>query len=402
MKQQAELRYSEKSWAGAHELYLAAVKLELPAAERRWVEFRVAETDWRSTGYDGRMRARRVFSRLLEEADDDRVAAEVHEVLGDMEVGENVVSAQTHYGPALEYWAAHADVALARRRYRDIVFGLAVNDWNIVRIERELLVNTIRIVDTPGDRARARYLLALRDLRQQKPEWVERGLEQLELVLREGKTEWYDDALFALASQLDHYGSVVVFDNNDLGLRPDYVRAAELYRRLLTESTKGETPHHARAQQALATLESPSLDVAAGTVLPDTEQELALVFRNLDVIHLSIVPVNLTTTGTVIKDVSGKPVREWTVVPRKRPQHAVGAERILLTPRLPAGAYVVMASGGGKHARTLLLVTRANLVVHASGERLHVYVSDAVTGAPLPGAHVRILDEKGAPGKARG
>src|SRR5262245_19016634 len=46
--ERAEARYREKSYALAHQLYADAAKLELTPSERAWVEFRLADTRWRS------------------------------------------------------------------------------------------------------------------------------------------------------------------------------------------------------------------------------------------------------------------------------------------------------------------------------------------------------------------
>src|SRR6185503_9235080 len=48
LKREAEKFYAEKSFARAHEVYVQASKLDLPAEERRWVEFRLADTSWRA------------------------------------------------------------------------------------------------------------------------------------------------------------------------------------------------------------------------------------------------------------------------------------------------------------------------------------------------------------------
>src|SRR5258708_13060408 len=46
LKGKAEESYAEKSFHRAHELYEQAGKLELPAPDRRWGQFRPADTTW--------------------------------------------------------------------------------------------------------------------------------------------------------------------------------------------------------------------------------------------------------------------------------------------------------------------------------------------------------------------
>ena len=48
LKADAEKFYAEKSFSLANEKYAAAKKLKLDAAQARWVEFRLADTQWRA------------------------------------------------------------------------------------------------------------------------------------------------------------------------------------------------------------------------------------------------------------------------------------------------------------------------------------------------------------------
>src|SRR5215468_6937891 len=48
LKADAEAQYAQKSYARANEIYSRVDKSKLNAPERRWVEFRLADTSWRS------------------------------------------------------------------------------------------------------------------------------------------------------------------------------------------------------------------------------------------------------------------------------------------------------------------------------------------------------------------
>src|SRR5215510_12818490 len=48
LKSQAEKFYAEGSYARAHEIYEKAKGMKLSAEETRWVNFRLADTAWRS------------------------------------------------------------------------------------------------------------------------------------------------------------------------------------------------------------------------------------------------------------------------------------------------------------------------------------------------------------------
>ena len=96
-----------------------------------------------------------------------------------------------------------------------IVLNLAVTLAFVTLFERlrpvDVLGNVLSIATSADDRARARYLLALQLLGENRPESVERAFEHLEAIVAMGKTtEWYDDALFALATHLAQGRNVIV------------------------------------------------------------------------------------------------------------------------------------------------------------------------------------------------
>ncbi len=93
LKADAEQFYSAGSYARANEIYAGIDKAKLSAAETRWVEFRVADTLWRSQGATGTQdttkfdQAQKQLEELIrvieKEEDRDLVWAEAHESLGD-------------------------------------------------------------------------------------------------------------------------------------------------------------------------------------------------------------------------------------------------------------------------------------------------------------------------------
>src|SRR6478609_7841091 len=48
LKADAEKLYADGSFARARELYASVNRTNLPAAEQRWVQFRLADTQWRA------------------------------------------------------------------------------------------------------------------------------------------------------------------------------------------------------------------------------------------------------------------------------------------------------------------------------------------------------------------
>jgi uncharacterized protein YfaS (alpha-2-macroglobulin family) len=427
LKEQAEGSYSEKSFGRSHQLYEEAAKLNLPPGQKRWVEMRLADTAWRTeaanpsadtTALDA---ARSALEALIRDSGEnhDLVWAEANESLGDFwwvsPRGQNPGSAQPFYLAALDWWSGSDELPVARRRYLDIVFrmsdpGLSQPYYrgapNVGSIPREVLVNATSIAESTEERAHARYLLALSFLNEYRPDSVERGLELLDLVIREGKgSAWYDDALFSAAARLEQ-GAVVVLDSGDTTFKPDYSKALELYRRLVTEFAAGQSKYYEQAQSQIRSITEPSVGVmVGGTFLPRSEEEVALSWRNVREVELSIVPVDLPTDvridahnfGSWVDSISleGRPVqRRWTYATNDRGDYAPGNDRIRITPRLEPGAYVIRATGGGHKSSQLLLVSDANIVVHQSGRRSDVLICDAVTGQPIAGAHVRVWQQR--------
>ncbi|MDA2933004.1 hypothetical protein MYX82_01535 [Acidobacteria bacterium AH-259-D05] len=127
LKEQAEQLYAEGSYRRAHELYLRAKELALPASEALWVSFRVADTQWRAQAatqtFDNTQfeEARRQVEALItDERQGNPVWVEAQQSLGDFwwirRDSRNWGSAWTHYQKALQWWADSKDIATARGR----------------------------------------------------------------------------------------------------------------------------------------------------------------------------------------------------------------------------------------------------------------------------------------------
>lgn len=419
LRREAEAFIAEKSFSRAHALYEQASRLELEENDRRWVRFRLADTAWRadaaapSPDPTVREKALAELQALLRESDAnrDRIWAEAQESLADFHWsvrGPNEHAATSAYAMALDWWAGSADIALARQRYLNIVWKMTQPPWygnrepQVRFVARPVLANAVEIAETVEDRTRARYLLALHYLQHGDATSVERGIELLEQVVRDGQgTEWYDDALFLLAQRLSSQGTVIVLENGQSEFRPDHVRALELYRRLLREF--GKTSRYARAaRQAIDEITRLAVGVhVAQTFLPGSEQEAVLTWRNTKSIELTLTAVDLNRDVQFLDELrltGGKVVRSWTYTTDDRGDHAQGQHRLRIAPRLEAGAYVLTARSGSVEARALILVTDAHVLVHHVGRSTHVFVSNVITGEPLPDAEVTLhWEEKEKP-----
>jgi uncharacterized protein YfaS (alpha-2-macroglobulin family) len=406
----AEKAFAEGSFTQAHELYAKVDPASLPPAETKWVRFRLADTQWRSlddeTG-DTTLRdaAHAELQALVREAgaDHDRLWAEVQESLGDFaRVYGGDVSGSTN---ALDWWAGSGEVETARERYLAIVrkMGSAVrarnNYYQPSAIPREVLENALSLAKTPSDRALFAFQLAQQLQTQADPASAERAADLYEQVLAAGKSnEWYDDALIAYAAWLEWYGRVVVAEDGTNARRVDYVKAAALYSRLLAEFAPGQSQYVEQAKSSLRQLTNPSLNVSVSNVfLPGSEVQAGLTWRNVKTIELSLIPVDLTrdvawkniSEWSKAIDVAGRaPLRSWTRQTNDDGTHKPGNEQLRIEPKLPAGAYLLVARTGGITERALILVTDASVVTRVSPTKLLVFACNAITGAPLPNARV--------------
>ncbi|MSR63124.1 MAG: alpha-2-macroglobulin [Planctomycetes bacterium] len=421
----AEAAYREKSYAKAHELYESALKGELDATQRAWGEFRLADTRWRSAAQTNDPDAGELdaaahdLSALLErfERPETRtdLYAELHESLGDgrwRAQSQDWGGAGAHYAAALDWWAHSSDLERARERYLAIVWKASLPEWREkyygynyfpTLLPLDVLANAVEIAESEGDRARAHFLLGRAWMNQGYDRRAQQRIEaELGAVLELGKrSEWYDDALYALANFGENQGRWERDANGNLAPRPDYVRALVLYRRLVEEFKKGETRYSDECQQRIRDLTAPSVSLQVERFfLPGSEAQYTLAWRNLERVELELVPIDLTRdvvfTGDGNDDwlnrlaLTRKPSARWTHDTKDPGKHEPGAAQLLLESKPEAGAYVLHASGGGKEARALVLVSDAAVTVKGSGSKLLAWATDAKSGAPIAEADVHL------------
>jgi uncharacterized protein YfaS (alpha-2-macroglobulin family) len=433
LKTQAEKLYADGSFRLAHEEYEKAKAMDLPAPETRWVDFRLADTLWRSqaatqsadtTQLD---RARQDLEALVRDIqhveDHDRVWVEVEESLGDFfwtrRNSQDWGNAWPRYQQALDWWAGTADIELARQRYLKIVWTVArpprlegMNYYyygyygNILPLE--VLENALKIARTENDKAHAHYLIAM-TMRTQGGDWDQRQRvpEEFEAAIKPGKTtEWYDDALYNYAEWMMNNGRVIALKDGGWSQEPDYKKALEMFRRLVKEFKKGETRYYEQAEQQIRGITDPQLQVGVGNVfLPDSEIQYTLNWRNVKRIDLALYPVDLTRDVQLagqderrndwlqsIDLAAREKIKSWSRDTKDKGDYKPGADIVHLDGKLPAGAYILEAQGGGKSSRDLVLVTDASVVLKTSGRQALVYTCNAVNGSPLADADVKLWE----------
>ena len=421
----AELAFSQKSYGEAYRIYSNAVsQLELKAADLRWAQFRMADSRWReqaaaaqsdpSKFNEAREALERLVRDVVREEDQDRLWAEVQESLGDSywrRQENNWGQAWPYYQRALEWWAGQSDLEMARPRYLAIVRVCARPDWVEPwyryghfgnQLPFAVLENALTIAQTAEDKAWAHYLIAVSAQRQGGGPNPNRVPEAFEAALAGGKkSAWYDDALFNYAQWMEQQGRVVITEEGELIRKPDYVKAAGLYRQLLDQFKKGESRYRDDALARFDEITEPALSVGVEQFfLPDSELSFIASWRNVKKIEFTLYALDL------VKDVNlaGREEANWmdaVELGGLKKVHTLqkdtqddgtyqpGRDQVKVGKALAPGAYLLVAKAGGKTARDLVLVTDAALALKTGGAKALAWFCNAMDGAPLAGAGVK-------------
>jgi uncharacterized protein YfaS (alpha-2-macroglobulin family) len=434
LRNDAEAEYAQGSYARANELYSKVDKSKLNRAEQRWVEFRLADTTWRAqaatqtpdtTRFEQAQKQLEELIRVVEkETDRDLVWVEAHESLGDFfwRRGQlNWGNAWSHYSQALDYWAGQRDLDRARDRYLKIVFRAAhppqVDDYYVYTsygnyIPLDILENALKISNSANDTSHINFLLAM-TMRYAGGDYTARYRvpDQFEDALKAGKqADWYDDALFYYAEWMNSYGTMRVLEDGQFEQEPDYEKALELYRRLLTEFAKGQSRYYDQAQAQIKSIIEPSIGVGVANIfLPGSEIQFALNTRNVRRVDFALYKIDMTRDVRFLatedeEDGEGDqapwiqriptagraPFKAWSKNFNDSHAHKSFSEQIRVEGKLPVGAYLLEAKGGTLSARDLVLVSDATLVLKSSGKQALVFFADAITGAPIANANISL------------
>ncbi|MGH8024696.1 MAG: alpha-2-macroglobulin, partial [Limisphaerales bacterium] len=424
----AEKFYFQGSYEKAHDLYAKMDVSSLPEQDARWVEFRLADTQWRSAAASANPDTSKLDAAgdslekqirdLTRDDQHDQIWAEVEESLGDFNwlgPNRNWNMAWPYYQAALDWWAGQSDLDLARERYLNIVWKLArppdhwgsasYGDWGCF-IPMDVLENAAKIALTDEDKAHAHYLIAM-TLRGQANDWAqtERIPREFEEAIRAGKkTGWYDSALFQYAQWLEENGRATLDKDGNWSSQPDYAEALALYRRLTNSYTEGESRFWDQARNEIDSITGPQVQVSADHVfLPNSEIQYTLSSRNVRKMRLALYPVDLTqavnfpaTSGTwtdwrqTIDLQRLKRSKSWTRKIEGHEEYAPVNATAQVGGKLRTGAYILQAQGNGQSSRDLVLVTDAALVLKTSDRQALLYFCDAVNSAPIANARVKL------------
>ena len=183
----------------------------------------------------------------------------------------------------------------------------------------------------------------------------------------------------------------------------DYVKALELFRRLMSEYQKGETRYYDQAKNQIDSITRPAVGVSVSNVfLPDSEIQFYLSWRNVKRVELALYRVDLTRTcaSPTRTTAAGNWIQRIDTSRRERDQSL--AKETGRQGRLQARATRQSGSTANwrraltcskrKPARTtardLILVTDASLVLKTSGQAGAGLFLQRDDGAPIAEATV--------------
>ncbi|HKS10201.1 MAG TPA: alpha-2-macroglobulin family protein, partial [Pyrinomonadaceae bacterium] len=429
-------QYARGSYASANETYARVDKTKLSPSDRRWVEFRLADTSWRSqaatqtadtTKFDVAQKQLEELIRVVEKEEDrDLVWAEAHESLGDFfwtrRGNMNWGGGWPHYQQALDWWAGQRDLDRARARYLTIVFRAAhpISDGYYFYtcygnyIPLDVLENALKISNTANDQSHIHFLIGM-TMRYTGGDYAarQRVPDEFEDALTAGRqSEWYDDALFHYAEWMNSNGTIRQLEDGQWQQQPDYVKALELYRRLLREYRKGETQYFDQAEQQVKNITEATVSIGVSNIfLPGSEIQFNLNARNVRRVDFAIYKFDMTRdirfsragdvdegdaeTDTWIQKlpIAGRqPVKAWSRAVDENGSHQQHNAEVRVDGQLPAGAYLLEAKSGSLSARDIILVSDVTLVLKSSAKQALAFFVNAVTGAPIANANVALWE----------
>ena len=451
VKAAAEKLCAEGSYSLAHDKYSQLDLSGLSGQDKRWVEFRLADTLWRSEAAspdDDDSKAQEAFQSLQELIKDitrkeqkDLVWAETNESIADFywtrENRGNWWPAQNFYKAAFEYWAGSKDIKAARPRYLGLIWKCVEPGWMSRRgewdygnygnwLDIETIDNGLKIAQDPKDISRLRYLAARTLSRSFDEKSFKRIEKEYTGIIDAGiNNPYYDDALFHYGQWLLQYSDYVgrayqgesqqalISQQKDSQRvspvdrpKPDYAKALKLFQRLVTEFKKGETKYFDQAQELIKEITESKLEFRAAEVfLPDSLARVYLNWRNISRVDFELYRVELTrdadltalTSGAdealrQAKVSAGQKVKSFKKDLPDKGDYVPGSQELVLEDKLPAGAYILEGKAKDKIFRELVLVSDKALVVKTCGQDALVYFSNVFDGAPVPGADIALWE----------
>ena len=195
-------------------------------------------------------------------------------------------------------------------------------------------------------------------------------------------TEYWDDAIVAFGRRREGQGK--------------FLEALALYKKLTDRFTEAQSRYARDAKRRSDEIRKPRLSVGSRyACLPGTRPSIEFSWRNQKQATFRILrcqPFGHSHHRSLIdmaRAGKGQEVKSWTktLEDKGEHQHYNGKQDLDLA---DPGIYLVTASGGGVSVDTLVVITHLAAVTKTSSHQTKVFVTDAITGEPIPTADVQI------------
>ncbi|WP_317987806.1 alpha-2-macroglobulin family protein [Hyalangium gracile] len=257
---------------------------------------------------------------------------------------------------------------------------MAQQSYNEKLVEN-LCGRVLALEPSARDRAQAILLRARMWFQTGAKDRIARAEKEL-LELGRGKTEFADDALFALAEHKENTGQ--------------YASALELHGQILSRFDGTTSNVRDQARSRSEEIQRPQLTITTYYIeQPGVKPTLRISFRNLPDVTLVLrraSPLQQPpekVLGSTPVGPAGDEVKRWSRKLTAPAPYAPGsAEEVFEVPG--AGAWVVEAFSGKVSASDWLLLTPLAMVVKVAPKEVAVFVADATTGAAARNAEVAV------------
>ncbi|MDF1729388.1 MAG: hypothetical protein P1U53_16730, partial [Sulfitobacter sp.] len=433
-----ETAFEEGSFQKAHELYTRSLAAVDDEEESPWLEFRKADAHLRSLHASQRTdrseidaavsTLRGFFPTDLPTEKRTRIWALAGESIGDHFHQSRRTwgfgNALQPYTLAMDFWAGSSDLETARENWLRILWKMAWPAWSdgvgsyggrnnwipLVRLEQAL-----QIAATDHDRARIHFMLARTAQNEGDGPWWDRRMHKAFDALKAmgPDTGYYDAGLWFEALWLENSGPWQHDDKGSARRQPKPGQALALYEILAKDKRWSQSAYRKNAKEHIRNILAKELNVQGnGAFLTGSKVGYTLRTRNLTSVECTLTQIELAEDVDLDArtehanqwlqeiEVAGKsPYKRWTVPMEEESPHAQTYKTMAIDGDLPAGAYLLEVRNGSRKDRSLVLITETALVLRSSGQDLHAWVTDAITGKPMADqpvhARVRIRDRKG-------
>ncbi|MFH1157332.1 MAG: MG2 domain-containing protein [Pseudomonadota bacterium] len=438
----ADKLYAEKSWQMAASQYEKFLDEKADDALMREVAFKWSDCVLRGKDENNREKAEKNLREIIDGKDRDRWRTEAEVSLASDYIERDPYSEMQDIkkwlDDARDWWAGSSDTALARPKFIGISFQLADFitsrwGWNNADIRpirlggksavmpdppqgnQSLVIlfeEILKVAKTDDDKAHAHYGLAMSYMNHYSGEqkFRQKALDEFEKIIDDfSNTEWADDA---------YYQRGLFYENNN-----DFMKAVAAYRDLVSHFRRGDSQWADDASRRVEDITGPSLSLNVGNnFIPGSEIQFSMNWRNIKNVTLRFYQIDLASELRLKDDRTGyggyqellqtlvrsgrykalpvalaadidlkdegkhlqhgeyKGLAEWRRVDdsgKADPKQG----------QLPAGAYLLVASGGAAEpAYDLVLVSDIALVSKIAKDMAVFMAMDAKTGKPVANA----------------